>query len=234
MHEVVMYEVLQPALFFKPQVQIQVFMDNFFESAKTVMRGIEFTQRFERLRLPCLKILEKWRFCVTLFVKDIDFIQKQYNEQKDKPPIARNMPPIAGRIAWSQQLYRRLKEPVDIFRAQPELIALAETRRAIKAYNRIAKALVEYEVVFLQVWKRQVDEARGMLNCTILVRDPDSLRLMVNMDKKVFEMIREVGVLRTMGFEIPLAARNFASLEGSLKSKFDGITVSNKVHRFFK
>jgi dynein heavy chain len=206
------------------EVQIQAFMDSFFESAKTVMRGIEFTQRFERLRLPCLKILEKWKFCVTLFVKDIDFIQKQYNEQKDKPPIARNMPPIAGRIAWSQQLYRRLKEPVDIFRAQPELIALAETRRAIKAYNRIAKALVEYEVVFLQVWKRQVDETRGMLNCTILVRDPDSLQLVVNMDKKVFEMIREVGVLRTMGFEIPLAARNFAALEGSLKSKFDGIT----------
>ena len=204
-------------------------MDNFFSSAKTVMRAIEFTQRFERLHLPCLNTLDKWRFSVTLFVKDIDFIQKEYNEQRDKPPIARNLPPVAGRIAWSQQLYRRLKEPVDIFRAQPELMALAETRRAIKAYNRLAKALVEYEVVFLQVWKRKVDEARAMLNCTVLVRDPDSPQLLVNMDKKVFEMIREVGVLRTMGFDIPLPACNFAALEGSLKSKFDGITVSKSL-----
>ena len=205
-------------------------MDTYFEKAKTVPRAIEFTQRFERLRLPCLNMLEKWRYCVALFVKDIDFVQKEYNEQRDKPPIARNLPPVAGRIAWSQQLYRRLKWPVDVFRAQPELIVLEESKRAIKSYNRIAKALVEYEVVFLRVWNQQMEEARAMLNCTILVRDRDSCQLLVNMDKRVFEMMREVGVLRTMGFDIPLSACNFAAMEDSLKLKFDGITVSEMFH----
>ena len=201
-------------------------MDTFFEKAKTVPRAIEFTQRFKRLRLPCLNMLEKWRFCLALYVKDIDFVQKEYNEQRDKPPLARNLPPVAGRIAWSQQLYRRLKEPVDTFRAQPDLMALEETRRAIKSYNRLAKALVEYEVVFLKVWNQQMEEARATLNCTILVKDRDSQQLVVNMDKRVFEMMREIEVLCTMGFDIPLSARNFAALEDPLKLKFDGITVS--------
>ena len=201
-------------------------MDAFFSSAKTVPRAIEFTQRFERLQLPCLNMLEKWKFCITLFVKDIDFVQKEYNEQKESPPLARNFPPVSGRIAWCRQLYRRLTEPVDTFRRQTELMALPETRKAIKSYNRLAKILVEYEVVFLRVWNQQVDEARALLNSTVLVRNPDSGELLVNIDKRVFEMIREVGVLQMMGFKIPLAALNFAALGKSLKGRFDSITVS--------
>ena len=201
-------------------------MDTYFENAKGVQRAIEFTQRFERLHLPCLNILEKWRFCVTLFVKDIDFVQKEYNEQRESPPVARNMPPVAGRIGWCRQLYRRLKAPVNVFRGQPELMALADTRKAIKMYNRLAKTLVEYEVVFLQVWRRQVDEARALLNCTVLVRNPDSSQLLVNIDKRVSEMVREVAVLRMMGFEIPTSAQNFAAMGESLKTKIDEISVS--------
>ena len=159
-------------------------------------------------------------------MKDIDFVQKEYNEQRESPPLARNFPPVSGRIAWCRQLYRRLKEPVDTFRGQTELMALPDTRKAIKSYNRLAKILVEYEVVFLRVWNRQVDEARGLLNSTVLVRNPETGQLLVNIDKKVFEMIREVGVLQMMGFEIPLAARNFAAMGKTLKCKCDGITVS--------
>ena len=201
-------------------------MDSYFENAKTVQRAIEFTQRFERLQLPCLNILDKWRLCVSLFMKEIDFVQKEYNEQKDSPPLARNLPPVSGRIAWSRQLYRHLKEPVDLFQEQPELMALSETRRAIKAYNRLAKILVEYEVVFLRIWNRQVDEARGLLNSTILVRHAESGNLLVNLDKKVFEMLREVDVLQMMGFVIPPPAKNFAAMGTALKNTYDDISVS--------
>ena len=166
------------------QVQIQMFMDNYFENAKTVQRAIEFTQRFERLKLPCLNTFEKWTFCVSLFVKDIEFVQKEYNEQKEDPPLARNLPPVSGRIAWSRQLYRRLKESVNSFQTQTELMALPETRKAIKSYNRLAKRLVEYEVVFLRIWEKQVNEAVALLNSTILVSHSEEL--LINIDKNVY------------------------------------------------
>ena len=143
--------------------------------------------------------------------------------------MARNMPPVAGRIAWCRQLYRRLKEPIDTFRGQPELMALTNTCKAIKSYNRLAKILVEYEVVFLQVWNRQIEEARTLLHSTVLVRDPESGRLLVNIDKKVFEMVREVKVLRMMGFEIPLSACNFATMGEALRCKIDGMNVSHTI-----
>lgn len=38
-----------------------------------------------------------------------------YHSQKDDPPLARNMPPIAGKILWVRQLYRRISEPINYF-----------------------------------------------------------------------------------------------------------------------
>ena len=38
-----------------------------------------------------------------------------YQRCKDDPPIPRDMPPVAGKIAWARQLYRRIQEPMDIF-----------------------------------------------------------------------------------------------------------------------
>ena len=215
----------QYILYTHSQIQMQAFMDTYFENAKTVQRAIEFTQRFECLQLPCLNITEKWKLCVALFMKDIEFVQKEYNEQKESPPLARNFPPISGRIAWSRQLYHRLKEPVDVFQGHLELMALPDTRRAIKAYNRLAKILVEYEVVFLRIWNQQVDETRALLNSTLLVRHPESGQLLVNLHKKVFEMLREVDVLQMMGFPISPQARNFAALGPKLKIIFDDISV---------
>jgi len=124
------------------------------------------------LQIPKLDIQGKYRLLIERFEKDLQFVQKEYNERKDSPPLARNLPPVSGRIVWCRQLYRHLSEPVDAFQSRPDLMALPETRRAIKVYNRLAKILVEYEVVFLRIWNRQVDEARGLLNSTILVRNP--------------------------------------------------------------
>lgn len=36
-----------------------------------------------------------------------------YQMHREDPPLARNMPPVAGRIVWVRQLYRRIEEPID-------------------------------------------------------------------------------------------------------------------------
>lgn len=42
-------------------------------------------------------------------------VSNVYAEQKSDPPIARNMPPVAARILWAQQLYSRIRAPMDRF-----------------------------------------------------------------------------------------------------------------------
>ena len=229
------------------QVQLQSFMEQFFENAKSVQRAIEFTQRFERfahyitvlcslfetchvhyrLRLPCLDILSKWRYAVSLYVKDLQFVQSEYMEHKENPPLARNLPPISGKIAWSRQLYRRIAGPVEVFQTNEQLMQLPETKKAIKKFNRLARVLVEYELVFLQLWTKQIEAARVSLNATVLVRHPDTRELYVNFDHRISELAREVDVLQKMGdLELPHQAKAFAGIGGEMRTKYELLTVS--------
>ena len=40
-------------------------------------------------------------------------------KHKDDPPIPRDMPPVAGKISWARQLFRRIQEPMEIFKVTP-------------------------------------------------------------------------------------------------------------------
>ena len=156
----------------------------------------------------------------------MQFVQSEYNENKHDPPLARNLPPASGKIAWSRQLYRRISGPVEAFQQIPDLMKLPETKKMIKSYNRLARVLVEYEVVFLQIWTKQIDQAKASLNSTVLIRDPETRRLHVNLDKNVTQLLREIDVLRKMGLELPVKAKSFAARGDGLKTKYSNICVS--------
>lgn len=153
-------------------------------------------------------------------------MQSEYNENKHDPPLARNLPPVSGKIAWSRQLYRRIAAPVETFQKVPELMKMAETKKAIKSYNRLARVLVEYEIVFLQIWGKKIDQAKASLNSTVLVRNPDTQELHVNLGQNVNELLKEIDILTKMGIDIPAQAKSFISKGIGLKEKYDSVCVS--------
>ena len=171
--------------------------------------------------------MSKWKYAVSLYMKDLQFVQTEYMENKENPPLARNLPPVSGKIAWSRQLYRRIAGPVEVFQTNEQLMQLPETKKAIKKFNRLARVLVEYELVFLQIWTKQIEAARVSLNATVLVRHPETKELYVNFDHKISELAREVDVLQKMGeIEIPQQAKVFAGIGGEMKTKYELLTVS--------
>lgn len=178
-----------------------------------------------RLNIPGVSIHGKYLEVVARFVKDMQFVQSEYNENKHNPPLARNLPPVSGKIAWSRQLYRRISGPVEVFQKIPELMQLPATKKAIKSYNRLAQVLVEYEVVFLQMWTRQITQAKSSLNATVLVRNSNTGELLVNLDKKVMELLREVAVLTKMGLDLPPQAKSIVGKEAEIKEKHDILNV---------
>ncbi len=101
--------------------------------------------------MPGLPFEDKYKQLIGRFVRDLVLVETDYNENKEHPPISRNLPPISGKIAWARQLYRRISGPVEVFQKNQDLMTLPETKKAIKKYNRLAKVLVEYELIFVQV-----------------------------------------------------------------------------------
>lgn len=88
-------------------------------------------------------------------------VSRMYNKEKADPPIGRDLPPVAGRIMWAQQLYRRIEEPMDLFKLQPGLLSIPEAKRIIRDYNRLAKVLLEFQVLCHQSWMSQVCNSKN-------------------------------------------------------------------------
>ena len=156
-------------------------------------------------------------------------MQSEYNTNKEDPPLARNLPPISGKIAWSRQLYRRISASMAVFQKNQRLMQLPETKKAVKHYNRLARVLVEYELVFLKMWSKQIDTVQASLNSTVLVRNPDTKELLVNFDPKISEFLRDVQVLNGMGVEVPTKGVVVYAQKLLIKEKFDQIRVSSAV-----
>ena len=58
-----------------------------------------------------------------------------------------------------------------VCRGQKALMAAKESRKIIALYNRVARALVEYEVMWHASWLRKVHAARAALDCTLILKD---------------------------------------------------------------
>ena len=111
-----------------------------------------------RLQLQSLKtsIQDQYTKLLLQFGREIDHTSKVYQKHKNDPPIGRDLPPIAGRIAWARQLYRRIQEPMESFTNHPTILKDPDAKKIIKSYNKTSRVLVEFECLYYQAWSKQV------------------------------------------------------------------------------
>jgi dynein heavy chain len=55
---------------------------------------------------------------------------------------------------------------------------------------QVAKALVEFETLWHQAWLKGIEQQRAGLQAPLLVRHPDTGRLLVNLDKELMQLIK--------------------------------------------
>lgn len=125
---------------------------------------------------------------------------------------------MSGNIGWARQLFRKIEEPMLLFQQTPSILRRKESRRIIRNYNQLAKALFEFEQLWYEEWLKIVQKARDGLMATILVRHPSTRKLHVNFDADLLLLIREVKWLERMGFTIPDTARQVYNQQHRLKS----------------
>jgi dynein heavy chain len=50
------------------------------------------------------------------YEKELNNMEKLFYDNKDVPPISKNMPPKAGQIAWARSIMGRIKAPIKKFK----------------------------------------------------------------------------------------------------------------------
>ena len=70
---------------------------------------------------------------------------------------------FSGRIAWARQLHRRLKQSMDVFQQQPDLLKGYDAKRIIRKYNKVSLVLVKFEVLYYKAYNEQVKFALWLI-----------------------------------------------------------------------
>ncbi|XP_075060558.1 dynein axonemal heavy chain 8 [Mixophyes fleayi] len=202
------------------EVKTQAFMNNCFRRILFPQQTVQLLQRFEILDIVCIQseISNTVRLILHHYMEVLKTIKKLYQCHKDDPPIGRNMPPVAGKIMWSRQLFRKINEPITYLNNNSDILSSLEGKTAIELFNKIAHVLVEFEVVYHRAWRKDCSQLQYALNTTLLVRHPETGKMLVNFDPKFLEMIREAKCMIQMKLDVPEQAKRLLYMETKLKS----------------
>ncbi|KAF5899802.1 dynein heavy chain 5, axonemal, partial [Clarias magur] len=205
--------------------QLKTFMDNTFEKIHSTERALNVLKKFERLGIPDLGINDKYQRVLQNYGRDIEMVSRIYSKQKVDPPIARGLPPTAGRILWARQLYHRIQEPMELFQQHKGVLDTPEAKRIIRNYNRVAKVLLEYEMLYHRGWMTQIEVAKAGLQASLLVKCAESRELYVNFDPQILTQIRETDCMSRMGLEIPPFATVLQQRQNVLKRNYNKLQM---------
>ena len=113
---------------------------------------VSVNYRFKKLQFKRLRIDRKYLEFVTMYQEEIEAIRDRYNEDRSDPQLPRNIPPVAGRILWIRQLYRRVEAPMDIFKTRKSVITHERMQKCIKIYNALISVFIHYERIYYKAW----------------------------------------------------------------------------------
>ena len=154
---------------------------------------------------------------------ELSEVELTYERQKQDPPLARNMTPIAGNIVWVRHLLRRIEDPMDNFRNDATLLSSPESRKIIKTYNKVARTLTAFEYLWYEAWCNSLESARAGLQATLIIRHELSGKLYVNFDRDILQLIREAKCLSKLDIKIPEAAKIVLLQERNFKTYYDDL-----------
>ncbi|KAK9794950.1 hypothetical protein WJX73_010224 [Symbiochloris irregularis] len=215
------------------ELALKAFVDDSFKNIQQTDGALDLLGQFEAiLQRDSLKadLAAKYQVVFQSYGKDLETVQQLYEAHKGAPPLPRNTPPVAGNVAWSRQLLRRIEGPMQMFARVPALMQGKDNKRIIGLYNRLARALLEFEGLWLRAWHKGLEVCLQGLQAPLIVRHPDSGKLLVNFDRGLAQTMAEAKALARMRVPLPEQARVVLLQEEKFQVYYDTLTHALQEH----
>ncbi|XP_043790719.1 dynein axonemal heavy chain 8 [Apis laboriosa] len=184
-------------------VELRNFFYNCVSETPNITEALRVVARFQKLKFKELRIDRKYLELISLFQKEIEDIRDRYNEDRSNTPIPRNVPPIAGRILWIRQLFRRIETSMEIYKECKRVIVHEHMQRCIKIYNALITVFIHYEMIYHKAWFDSSEIVRLALASPLIIRHPDTNKYHLNFDSYIIEVIRESEHMARFDLEVP-------------------------------
>uniref|UniRef100_A0A8C6C0I2 Dynein axonemal heavy chain 9 n=1 Tax=Monodon monoceros TaxID=40151 RepID=A0A8C6C0I2_MONMO len=166
---------------------------------------------------------DKYLVLIRMFSEDLDAVRMIYSQHvRDEvehgfSSVHKNMPAVAGRLRWAQELRQRIQGPFDNFRRMTHpCMESAEGKRMIQKYEEMLSLLEKYETRLYEDWCQTVSEkSQYNLSRPLLKRDPETKQITVNFSPQLTSMLKGTSYLQPpQMMHIPeTAAAMFSSRE---------------------
>ncbi|XP_059853389.1 dynein axonemal heavy chain 9 [Delphinus delphis] len=166
---------------------------------------------------------DKYLVLIRMFSEDLDAVRMIYSQHVQEEvehgfsSVHKNMPAVAGRLRWAQELRQRIQGPFDNFRRMTHpCMESAEGKRMIQKYEEMLSLLGKYETRLYEDWCQTVSEkSQYNLSRPLLKRDPETKQITVNFSPQLISVLKEMSYLQSQQMtHIPeTAAAMFSSRE---------------------
>ena len=217
-------------------VEIEKMTEQFIRESFTKLRSAEgafdLVQNFQKISAGGTggalrrQISDRYTDILTQYLHELDAISLLFTSQKDRPPLYKNYPPIAGAIAWARDLYHRAKRPIVRFRKHGGLLINQFGEEVKEKYLIFARSVDSYINELYMDWESSVSATvaeklrqpvlRSIATYTLPVKNekgvvdfvlpPPPYRVSFSHELKM--IIRESRYLDKLGFHIPDPALN--------------------------
>jgi dynein heavy chain len=208
------------------ELSLQQFINRSFENIGSIEQSLNLLKNYqailhrENLRAD---LDSKLSVIFNNYGQELAEIEQTYEKFKHNPPIARNMPPVAGNITWARHLLRKIEDPMNKFQGNSAVLSTKESKKIIKLYNKVARTLIAFEYLWYEAWCGSVEQAKAGLQATLIIRHPQSGKLYVNFDPEIFQLLREAKCLVKLEIAIPESAKLVLLQEETFKSYYNDL-----------
>lgn len=199
--------------------KMQAFCDSFFTQPMASAAQIGYLERFNRLSFLGVSMDKPYQILLNTYHTELQETRRLYQTHREDPALPRDMPPMAGRIFWARQLFKRIERVMAwMQQACPQMLQDKSVGKMIKLYNKLGKAFLDYELAYYNAWCKAIGDAENLLRCSLLVPVGDSGQLAVNWDPQVMQLIQETKFMRKLHLAVPASASHLLLLVPKLKA----------------
>ncbi|XP_074550150.1 dynein axonemal heavy chain 5 [Halichoeres trimaculatus] len=197
---------------------LQSLLDFWFQQPLTTERMLELLEVFESGPAAALDLKKHYLLLLQRYSKELELLRKTYQRQRESPPLGRNLPPVAGRILWCRQLFRKIEAPMLILKTKLDSLKGPEMTKVIRSYNKLAAGLLQYELLHLQGWSEAAEGAPHCLSAALLVRHENTKQVFVNLDPVVLQVLQESRWMTKLGVSVPRVIAKLSLKEAQIKT----------------
>ncbi|XP_074640231.1 dynein axonemal heavy chain 10-like [Tubulanus polymorphus] len=237
--------------------EAKMFIDESFKSLRSAEGAFDMLLKFKHIRSREAinsQMMKKFNDILLQYGKEVDLMDKLYQEFKENPPLNKNNPPVAGSIHWERSLFYRMKHTIIRFQTMEDMMTSDQGKAARAKYLHVGKQMKAYEDLKYDMWRESVEQVLpSLLKRNLLIKPSEKthqqqeqaendapkedgegqaeIKYLVDFDPLLSEIVTETKHMEQLGFSVPELARNVALQEEKYIKYVDGLTqMLNRYH----